>query len=89
MERKLWELAVNEEGIVAGLAENGRGLTERLRDLGFTPGSRVRCIRVSPMGDPAAYRIRGALIALRQKDAALVALKPGDEASNGQGRSMI
>ena len=31
--------------------------------------SRVTCTAVSPAGDPAAYLIRGAVIALRGRDA--------------------
>ena len=33
------------------------------------PGTRVTCTAVSPAGDPAAYLIRGAVIALRGRDA--------------------
>ena len=42
----------------------------RRRLLGLIPGTRVTCIAKSPAGDPAAYLIRGAVIALRGKDAA-------------------
>lgn len=48
------------------------GMRRRLLDLGLTPGTQVECELKSPSGDPAAYRIRGALIALRRRDAALV-----------------
>jgi len=38
----------------------------RLLDLGLVPGTEVEAELVSPGGDPVAYRIRGALIALRR-----------------------
>ncbi len=41
----------------------------RLLDLGLLPGTRVEAEMVSPAGDPMAYRIRGALIALRRLQA--------------------
>ena len=41
-------------------------------DLGLTHGARVRCLFAAPGGDPRAYRIRGAVIALRSEDAELV-----------------
>jgi DtxR family Mn-dependent transcriptional regulator len=42
------------------------GLTRRrLLDLGLTPGTRVKYEFRSSFGEPTAYRIRGALIALR------------------------
>ena len=36
---------------------------------GLIPGTRVTCTAVSPAGDPAANLIRGAVIALRGRDA--------------------
>ncbi len=49
---------------------------DRLLDLGFTPGLEVECLFSSPMGDPVAYRVRGAAVALRreQSDKVLVAV---------------
>ena len=44
-------------------------MRRRLRDIGLIPGTRVTCTAVSPAGDPAAYLIRGAVIALRGRDA--------------------
>ena len=32
-------------------------------------GAQVRCELASPSGDPRAYRVRGALVALRQENA--------------------
>ncbi len=38
-------------------------------DLGLVIGSRVEAIRRSPSGDPTAFNIRGAIIALRNENA--------------------
>ena len=38
-------------------------------DLGFTEGTKITCIGESFFGSPKAYRIRGAVIALRTSDA--------------------
>lgn len=67
-------LAALREGEDARVTElqAQNGMRRRLLDLGLTPGTRVECELISPSGDPAAYRIRGALIALRRRDAALV-----------------
>ena len=43
-------------------------IRRRLLDLGMIPGTRVVCIGRSPLGDPSAYLVRGAVIALRRKD---------------------
>jgi Fe2+ transport system protein FeoA len=37
----------------------------RFMDLGILPGTRVRAVRRSPLGDPVAYEIRDTLVALR------------------------
>lgn len=50
-------------GIHSGLQGPQR---RRLLDLGLVPGTEVEAELVSPGGDPVAYRIRGALIALRK-----------------------
>ena len=47
----------------------------RMRDLGLTDGARVVCLQKSPCGDPAAYLIRGAVIALRRQDAGTILMK--------------
>ena len=54
-------------GWVTGI--EGRGaMSRRLQDMGLVRGTRVECLHRSPFGDPAAYLIRGAVIALRQED---------------------
>ena len=41
----------------------------RLMDLGILPGTQLAVDLKSPLGDPTAYRIRGAVIALRREQA--------------------
>lgn len=55
--------AVVEELFAAG--EMGR----RLQELGLVKGTEVGCLGAGPLGDPVAYDIRGAVIALRGEDA--------------------
>lgn len=40
----------------------------RLEELGFLPGRSIRLLHTSPLGDPRAYEICGACIALRRED---------------------
>lgn len=46
----------------------------RLLDLGIVEGTQIEAVLKSPLGDPTAYSIRGALIALRNEDAAKIEL---------------
>ncbi len=76
--RSLWQLAPGHRAWVGELSAQGE-LRRRLRDLGFVPGAQVECLGRSPLGDPAAYRVRGAVVALRRRDAQLIALRRGEE----------
>lgn len=40
----------------------------RLLDIGLIENTDVECIGTSPGGDPSAYLIRGAVIAIRSED---------------------
>ncbi len=54
-----------------------QGLTRnRLLDLGLVPSTVVEAVRKSPAGDPVAYNIRGALIALRSEESRLITVRP-------------
>jgi ferrous iron transport protein A len=62
----LSQLSNGESGRVAFLNTRGRN-RRHLLDLGLVTGSRVEAIRRSPGGDPAAFNIKGAIIALRNE----------------------
>lgn len=52
---------------------NASGIKKRrLLDLGLVPGTKVEAVGRSPLGDPTAYNIRGAVIALRNEEASMV-----------------
>ena len=42
-------------------------MRRRLMDLGMVRGTKVKPVLVSPAGDPVAYEVRGAVIALRSR----------------------
>lgn len=44
----------------------------RMVDLGILPGTRIENVMSSPLGDPVAYRVRSAVIALRNEQAKLI-----------------
>lgn len=73
-EKKLSELPPGEGGRVSALLCDG-AVRRRLLDVGLVPGTLVRCVGVSPLGDPKAYAVRGKVIAIRRSDARSIALK--------------
>ena len=50
----------------------------RLRGIGFSEGTEVFCAGSGLFKDPAAYRVKGALIALRYRDARGVLCRKGE-----------
>lgn len=73
----LADLAPGESARVVRLSAACQGpQRRRLLDLGAVPGTIVISEFASPGGDPTAYRIRGALIALRRAQALLIQVDP-------------
>ncbi len=74
--RRLSSLKPGEKGRVSRISPACRG-SERRRflDLGIVPGTVITAEMTSPSGDPTAYRIREALIALRQGQAEMVEIE--------------
>lgn len=64
----LYKLAVGSRAQVLKLLSAGLA-RRRMLDLGIIPGTIIDVVRKSPLGDPTAYNIRGALIALREEEA--------------------
>lgn len=67
----LCDMKKGERAVIKKLETKG-DLRQRLMDIGFIEGTKVSCVRISPFGDPKAYLVRGAVIALRKEDAATV-----------------
>jgi len=66
-------LAVGQQASIVCLDAPGE-FRARLMALGFVPGGSVRAVLESPWGDPVAYEVCGAVIALRRSDARQVAV---------------
>ncbi len=71
MAETLAGLGLGQTARVSGVAREYAG-RERLLALGFIPGQPVTAVQRSVFGDPTAYRVAGALIALRRADAVQV-----------------
>ena len=71
---KLSELNQGERALVTDIHSND-SMRRRLQDLGLISGTMVSCVQKSPLGDPVAYLIRGAVIALRCEDSSCVQIK--------------
>lgn len=67
-------LSVGEIGKVKEISLQSN-MRRRLQDIGIIKGTKIQCLQKSFFGDPIAYLIRGAVIALRNEDSQMVILE--------------
>jgi Fe2+ transport system protein FeoA len=67
------QLQKGQSALVEDLSCTGLN-RRRMMDLGILPGTRIEIEMISPLGDPTAYRIRGAVIALRREQARTISI---------------
>lgn len=65
--KSLKSLKEGDKAKVVTLLSEG-SIKRRLQDIGIIEGTEIECLQSSPTGDPVAYFIRGAVIALRSED---------------------
>jgi len=73
----LKEVAVGstaEVAVVTGADPN----TERLLEMGITPGVRVKVVGAAPLGCPLELEVRGYRLSIRRNEAARVAVCPAN-----------
>lgn len=73
---RLTDLKEGEKASVVRLEMNGT-IRRRMHDIGLTPNCCIECVQKSPLGDPVAYNVCGALIAIRNSDADLIFVNKG------------
>lgn len=70
----LFELKKGQKCRIDRIIEDAN-MKRRLLDIGLIEDTVVECVEVSPLGDPKAFLIRGAVIALRQSDCKNILIK--------------
>ncbi len=71
-------MPIGAGGVIAGIGGDFKN-RERLMELGFTKGAEVTSLHRSPSGDPVAYGVKGAVMALRKEDADNIYIKFWEE----------
>ena len=73
----LADLPLQGMGRVVRVHGNGPW-SDRLRELGFCPGTEVRLDRRAPLGDPLLFTLRGSQLSLRRGEAVRIEVEaPG------------
>ena len=63
----LYDINPGEHAVVSEIQSTG-SMRRRLLDIGLIKNTLVECLGRSPGGDPSAFLIRGAVIAIRSED---------------------
>ncbi|SHI74780.1 FeoA family protein [Parasporobacterium paucivorans] len=64
----LKDLKPGEKGIISYIGHQGP-FRRRIMDMGLTPGTSVKVIKMAPLGDPIEINIRGYGLSLRKQEA--------------------
>ena len=67
------QLKIYELATIDGLESEGAE-RKQLLDMGITPGTKVKMIRVAPMGDPLEFYLRGYCVSIRKDTASKISI---------------
>lgn len=68
------KLEIGQKCKIVSLNSTG-SIRRRLLDLGLISDTEIEALHQSPSGDPIAYLIRGAVIALRNEDSSQISIE--------------
>ena len=66
------QLAVGGSCVIEQVGNQRGAVKRRLTDMGLTPGTVVKLIKMAPFGDPMEVQLRGYELSLRKEDAAQI-----------------
>ena len=72
----LAQLPVGKEGVIETVGGE-EDLRCRFLDMGLIPGTKVKVLKMAPMGDPIQIHLRGYDITIRKEDGEKIILKEG------------
>lgn len=76
-------LKPGEKATVTNLLTKG-SMRRRLLDIGLIKGTGIECVGKSPTGDPTAFLIRGAVIALRTADCKNIIIQKNEDVKSDE-----
>jgi len=66
--KSLSYLAAGQKGVIHRIDGDGF-FSQRLLEMGLTPGTRIEVVRFAPLGDPLEIVVRGYRLSLRKQEA--------------------
>lgn len=72
--QSLKDLKVGQKCVIEKILTSG-SMRRRFYDIGLIENTEIECVLKSPAGDPKAYLIRGAVIAIRNENCAEIMIR--------------
>lgn len=69
------KLEIGKDAIIKAVQCDDKALHRHILDMGLTPNTEVRMIKVAPMGDPLQINVRGYELTLRKEDASKIQIE--------------
>lgn len=74
--KNLSGLCLGDKAIIYKILTTG-SMRRRFLDIGLIENTEVECVCISPQGNPKAFLIRGAVIAIRNEDSKEILITEG------------
>ncbi|HNZ25848.1 MAG TPA: FeoA family protein [Spirochaetota bacterium] len=75
MQKKIDQLKIGEEAVIEGFQKGEGDYLQRLLAMGLTKGTKIKLLKIAPLGDPVEIEVRGFKLSLRKNEAQLLQLK--------------
>jgi ferrous iron transport protein A len=75
MGNKLNELNIGDEAVITGYAKAGEQYRQKLLSMGLTKGTKIKLLKLAPLGDPVEILVRGFKLSLRKNEAEILLLE--------------
>lgn len=66
---RLSELRIGQEGIILNINIPDVMIKRHLMEMGLTKGTKIKVLKLAPMGDPVCIELRGYELAIRRDEA--------------------
>ena len=70
------KLPVGGSCIIEQVGSSRGSVKRRLVDMGLTPGTAVKLVKMAPFGDPMELTLRGYELSLRKADSEMILVEP-------------
>ena len=85
----LENLIPGQSGTILSVGNRSGTVKRRLVDMGLTPGTEVKVVKIAPLGDPIEVSLRGYALSLRKEDAAQITMGQPKPRSTGAARGAM